>query len=207
MTDPKGKSLLEKIRARMPRQEEASVPTQDRHHAKFWEIFFKDSQAACMPVEWQHELANYLLHGFTPGSFHRAVVENNLAAATRTTHQSNEWIWLCGFMWFLQRYAPAESGRLEPSSSGSSVGDAPGPSNRGCFGVKEAGCAVFLRVVGPRNPNFRPRWSRLPQQPSERQLKPTQTANFCRRCLVIQYDCRTILLGETCFLGRFRLSL
>jgi hypothetical protein len=109
MTDPKGKSLLEKIRARMPRQEEASMPAQDRHHEKFWEIFFKDSQAACMPAEWQHELANYLLHGFTPGSFHRAVVENNLAAATRNTHQSNEWIWICGFMWFLQRYAPPES--------------------------------------------------------------------------------------------------
>jgi hypothetical protein len=33
--------------------------------------------------------------------------------------------------------------------------------------VKEAGCAVFLRAAGPRNPNFRSQPGQLPQLPSE----------------------------------------
>lgn len=102
-------STLADIRKKMPRQGEASMPSQLIEHTPFWKIFVKDRHCAEMPVEWQHELNNYLLHGFEPGSFHMAVFSNNLFSATSLSHSSNQWIWIQAFMYFLYHYAPPQS--------------------------------------------------------------------------------------------------
>lgn len=86
-----------------------TMPGQNPAHAKFWEIFFRDNHSAAMPAEWQHELSNYLFHGFTPGSFHESLFANDLFSATSLSHPANEWIWIQSFMYFLFHYAPTES--------------------------------------------------------------------------------------------------
>jgi hypothetical protein len=56
--------------------------------------------------DWQRELMNYLVNGWTPGSFHLALFENDLVGAANHTHVANRWEWIVDFMKWLQNNAP-----------------------------------------------------------------------------------------------------
>jgi len=58
--------------------------------------------------DWKQELHNYIIHGFHPGSFHRALFRNDLYGASIHTHVANKWSHIVEFMKWLGENAPRE---------------------------------------------------------------------------------------------------
>ena len=56
---------------------------------------------------WQQEIYNYFMCGFKPGSFHCALLANDLLGAANHTHIANEWNDIVYFMKWLQEHAPS----------------------------------------------------------------------------------------------------
>jgi hypothetical protein len=62
-----------------------------------------------VPNEWQTEIINYLVHGFTPGSFHMALFANNLYDAVVRSHLMNDWESIMQFGKWILNKAPYQS--------------------------------------------------------------------------------------------------
>ena len=62
-----------------------------------------------IPQEWQQELYNYYICGYSPGSFHTAVFANDLHDAACRSHVANRWSDICAFVRWILEFAPYES--------------------------------------------------------------------------------------------------
>lgn len=71
----------------------------------FWETF------GLYPVtdEWSEELYNYFIMGWPPGSFHTAVLANDLRGAVYKSHPMNKWENIQAFVKWTFANAPADS--------------------------------------------------------------------------------------------------
>ena len=74
----------------------------DKTLAKFYKTF----EHSELTDEWRDELANYVVRGYPPGSFHTAMLENNLLEAACRTHPMNQWKNIVAFMKWLMFFAP-----------------------------------------------------------------------------------------------------
>ena len=72
----------------------------------FWESFY---QYRDIPQEWQKELFNYIVLGYSPGGFHTAVFAGDLMGAASRTHVSNSWKAIVAMCAWLINEAPTQS--------------------------------------------------------------------------------------------------
>ncbi len=59
--------------------------------------------------EWKQELYNYFINGWQPGSFHSALLANDLAGAVHSSHIGNQWNWIQSFVKWNTANAPGGS--------------------------------------------------------------------------------------------------
>lgn len=59
--------------------------------------------------EWRDELYNYFIKGYPPGSFHEAMLANDLTQAAFKSHIGNKWNDIQMFVKWVYANAPAES--------------------------------------------------------------------------------------------------
>jgi hypothetical protein len=59
--------------------------------------------------DWRDELYNYFIKGFRPGSFHTALLSNNLIGAVHSSHVSNQWSDIQAFVKWVQANAPDQA--------------------------------------------------------------------------------------------------
>ena len=59
--------------------------------------------------DWVIELYNYFIMGYEPGSFHKALLANDLNMAAIRSHPSNTWTMICGFAKWVYANAPSGS--------------------------------------------------------------------------------------------------
>jgi hypothetical protein len=57
-------------------------------------------------AEWQMELYNYLVCGFSPGSFHTALFANDLYKAAASSHHLNTWSAIMAMCKWITNVAP-----------------------------------------------------------------------------------------------------
>ena len=72
----------------------------------FWDTFthYRISE------EWQHELYNFIILGYHPGSFHTAIFSNaSIMDVACKSHPSNDWQAITGTAHWLMHVAPANS--------------------------------------------------------------------------------------------------
>jgi len=71
--------------------------------------FFESFQLYPVTEEWADELYNYFIMGWPPGSFHTAVLANDLTQAAFKSHPMNEWKQIREFVKWVFANAPADS--------------------------------------------------------------------------------------------------
>jgi len=74
----------------------------------FWESFTPD-RGLSVPEEWEQELHNYLVLGYSPGSFHLSVFANDLFGAAVRSHPANTWPAIMAMCRWMINNAPIQS--------------------------------------------------------------------------------------------------
>ena len=68
---------------------------------------FEEKTGALNP-EWAEHLFEYVILGLPPGSFHTAVLSNDLYRAAATSHPLNQWCDIMACCLWLMNYAPVD---------------------------------------------------------------------------------------------------
>ena len=71
--------------------------------------FFKTFKQWPVSDSWAGELYNFFILGYQPGSFHTAVLANDLKGAVYKSHISNQWEDIQSFVRWMFANAPAKS--------------------------------------------------------------------------------------------------